>query len=469
MNRYVLEADARYDRMAARFERMAPEPVPALPEPLHVDELGEPPRDDWHDWSVSEPVIVGSVCEVQPLTGPPTLPEIGEPPRDAWDELAATWPRLGERSPADPEVERIIRVIPVNDVLTAPTDPIAWTLDGLIPRGVVTLLGAHGGAGKSVLALAWALHAAAGREWNGCFVPVQRVVFASFEDGPEIVRARVRRIMEASELPPSALRQVMLLDATDSEPLMVERSLDGRTFADATRTFDELRELAHWAEDGLLVIDNASDAFGGNENNRQQVRTFMRALARLARDYRCAVLLLLHIAKHEARSGGRGESYSGSTAWHNSARSRLALVQDGFGVQLRHEKCNVARCAQPIALRWIDAGILVPAIAGCAAERDELERDAEAVVAAMRAALMSGVTIGAARSGPGAATATLKTYPEELGHDLMRDSARLWRALNRLEASGRIVRATIRTGDRKEREIFRLVRTGAELAREVAA
>lgn len=365
--------------------------------------------------------------------------------------------------------EPLIRVIPHDDVMTARPDPIAWAVDGLVPRGFVTILGAHGGAGKSVLALSWLIHAAAGKEWAGRFVPVQRVAFASFEDGPEIVRARVRRIVESCDLPPFALDNLLLLDATDCDPLMVEGSVERVTVALETDTFADLRKLVAWASDGVLVIDNASDAFGANENSRPQVRAFMRALGKLARDYRCAVVLLLHIAKAEARTAGKGENYSGSTAWHNSARSRLALVSDGGRVELRHEKCNVARCAEPIPLRWTDTGVLVPVAAGSPAAREEQDRDVENVLAAMRAAAMAGAVVGAARSGPAAATAILRTFPSELGADLMRDSARLWQALNRMEAAGRIERAMVRTADRKEREVYRLCRTGAELAHGVAA
>jgi hypothetical protein len=314
--------------------------------------------------------------------------------------------------------------------------------------------------------LTWALHAAAGREWAGRFVPVQRVAVVSFEDRPDVLRARARRIAEVCDIPPAALDNVLLLDATDCDPLMVEGSVERVAAAIETRAFAELRELAQWATGGLIVLDNASDCFGANENARQQVRTFMRSLARLARNLDAAVLLLAHVAKFEVRAkGGSTETYSGSSAWHNSARSRLALIPDGpHYVALKHEKCQFARPADPLMLRWADHGVLVPVAVGGTADCAELDADCEHVIAAMRAAMMAGVSVGTARTGPTAATATLRTFPTELGPDLMRDSARLWRALNRLEAAGRIERVTVRTQDRKVREHYRLCRTGAEPA-----
>ena len=68
----------------------------------------------------------------------------------------------------------------------------------------------------------------------------------------------------------------------------------------------------------------------------------------IAREHDAAVVLLAHIDKAAARNGGQGNSYSGSTAWHNSARSRLALVEDeATGLELLHEKANFGKKRDP--------------------------------------------------------------------------------------------------------------------------
>ena len=68
---------------------------------------------------------------------------------------------------------------------------------------------------------------------------------------------------------------------------------------------------------GLVVVDNASDAYGGDEIQRRQVRAFMRSLAKVVRPTNGAVLLLAHVDKTTSRSkkADGGEGYSGSTAW----------------------------------------------------------------------------------------------------------------------------------------------------------
>ncbi|NDC04341.1 MAG: hypothetical protein EBZ81_15590, partial [Betaproteobacteria bacterium] len=87
-----------------------------------------------------------------------------------------------------------------------------------------------------------------------------------------------------------------------------------------------------------IVIDNASDVFADNENDRTAVRGFMRALNLIAHATGAACLLLAHVDKASVR-GGAGQTtnstFSGSTAWNNSARSRWAMVRDARAHQLR--------------------------------------------------------------------------------------------------------------------------------------
>jgi len=101
----------------------------------------------------------------------------------------------------------------------------------------------------------------------------------------------------------------------------------------------------------VVVIDNASDVYDGSEIVRAQVRQFMRSLVHLVCNRHGAVLLVAHVDKSTARGLAAGsESYSGSTAWHNSARSRLFLTEEGGHIVLKHEKANYGPRAPDIHL-----------------------------------------------------------------------------------------------------------------------
>jgi len=107
----------------------------------------------------------------------------------------------------------------------------------------------------------------------------------------------------------------------------------------------------------MAIIDNASDTFGGDEIRRAQVRSFVRShRTHLARPDR-ALMLLAHVNKVAASQGrnASSEDYSGSTAWHNSCRSRLTLSPDKDGnLELQHQKANHGPKADTIRLTWID-------------------------------------------------------------------------------------------------------------------
>jgi hypothetical protein len=105
------------------------------------------------------------------------------------------------------------------------------------------------------------------------------------------------------------------------------------------------------------VVDNASDAYGGDEIQRRQVRAFIRSLMEVAKPINCALLLLAHVDKATSRAfkPENAEGYSGSTAWNNSVRSRLFMRRDESGnLTIEHQKSNLGRCNEPLTLTWRD-------------------------------------------------------------------------------------------------------------------
>jgi hypothetical protein len=202
----------------------------------------------------------------------------------------------------------------------------------------------------------------------------------------------------------------------------------------------------------LIIVDNSSDAFDANENERRLVRRFVRELQRLGRKHDAAMWLLTHLDKSGARFGTNGESYSGSTAWHNSARSRLALIEGDAGVELRQEKNNLGpRLQRPIVLERGEHGVPMPL--SRAAHAQLADADTTAVLLAIRAAIAAGIHIPTARTGSRTALHVLGARPE-LPEALASDSRRAWDAITKLERDGRVRREPYRTDDRKQRERF---------------
>jgi len=343
--------------------------------------------------------------------------------------------------------------IDLRDLMQRDAPAARYVFEPIIPRRVTTLLGGHGGMGKSVLALTLAAHAACGRQW-GSFAAVQcRAVYVSLEDDADTVRYRLRRIIEAYNLPAvNVIDALRVFDGSDIDAtLAMEVAFEGIHRVTQTAAMERVADACKGA--GLIVIDNASDAYGGNENDRRQVRTFIRTLTQLARANDAGVLLLAHIDKSAARNGSNGNSYSGSTAWHNSVRSRLALLSEESRITLTHEKAQFSRAAEPMRLAFADHGVLMPIDAQAShwAAESQIAADAESVAAALAKLGAERMNVPTAATGGYTAWHVLSAIPEiaALGKD------RTKHALVNLERSGRVVRVEYRA-NRKSREGFAL-------------
>lgn len=256
------------------------------------------------------------------------------------------------------EISPKLKRVSVGDVMSNPSPPPKFVWADYIPCGVVTYLGAHGGTGKSTMALMLTVSAALGRPLFGVDTVQCKTLFVSLEDPAHIVRHRLAGICRHWGIDPVALDgKLHIVDGTENPELFFA---DNRGAGETTATHWELRNLVQSEGVGLVVVDNASDAYGGDEINRRQVRAFMRALVGLARLTDCAVMLLAHVDKTTSRTrkAEGGEGYSGSTAWHNSARSRLFMTRNDDGtLSLVHQKSNLGQMCEPITLEWPDHGL----------------------------------------------------------------------------------------------------------------
>ncbi len=228
-------------------------------------------------------------------------------------------------------------------------EPTSWRLDGWLPEGTVTLLSANGGVGKSNLSLQLGVALTQGAPFMGVVTAPSKVLVLSGEDEARTVHFRVANICADQGLQLHELRnRLVVYDLTQADCVLWR---DGHV----TDRMQWLADTAVRTKAQVIVIDNASDVFADNENDRTAVRGFMRALNLIAHVTGAAVLLLAHVDKASVRSGAGMDSmttFSGSTAWNNSARSRWAMYRDEQAVVLRHEKCNLGPLQEPIELEF---------------------------------------------------------------------------------------------------------------------
>ena len=386
--------------------------------------------------------------------------------RDGFDVLAA----LLESATEPPKPEPLLKPVSVFDVLTHPAPPPAFVWDDYLPRGVVALFGAHGGTGKSTIALMLTVATVTGRPLFGVATTAAPAVFVSLEDGANIVRHRLAGICRAWGIDPRSLAdRLHIVDGTENPELF---AADARSAGNVTAAYLELARLVQSTGAGLVVVDNASDSFGGDEINRRQVRGFMRALVQVARLTDCAVCLLAHVDKGTSRNrkAEGGEGYSGSTAWHNSARSRLFMTRDESGLlTLEHQKSNLGKRREPIALEWPEHGL--PTLINDAPNFDGLNAQAQGraddVKAAALLVLIAEFESREQYASPAAQArnnvhALLRVEPAFQRLKLNRDATA--RIVNQCQRAGWLESLDYRSPDRKQRQRWTVSPTGREFA-----
>ena len=364
--------------------------------------------------------------------------------------------------------------VDVAGIIDAPSPPPDFIWDGLVPRGHVCLLSGHGGSGKSTLALQLAVAVAMGLPLLGVPTTPSRVLVFSGEDAGPLLRHRLAAICRALDVEPHALAErLLVLDATEN-PALGEETLDretGRRHIAPTAIYERLREIVTEHQPALIVADNASDCYEGNENDRSQVRGFVRSLAVLSRqvDSHPAILLLTHTPKQAV--SGRGESYSGSTAWHNSARARLSLTpakDDDSRLTLSLDKLNIGpRTAVPLHLVRSHGGVL---------ELDENEHNAEDAPNEPPTSTLLRLLADFVRRGervspePKAHTNAWAMLRDEVGfpRKKYRNASALLTAMRQLERDGLISREDYRDAYRKSRTAWALTAKGWEAIGESA-
>ena len=269
------------------------------------------------------------------------------PPERAPAQVTVNLGQPVEASPSDP--------VPLDWMALAGREPrqVEWAVEGWLPRGHVTLLSANGGVGKSTAALQMAVSICKGMPWLGLPVAQGSVMVVSAEDGTDLVHARVANICQAQDVSLQALhRDLVVYDLSEQDSVLWR---DGAP----TVRMQWFADAVNRVRPSVVILDNASDVYADNENDRATVRGFLRCLKTIASGTDAAILLLAHVDKASVRSGAGNDTdttFSGSTAWNNTARSRWAMVlADDREIVLKHEKCNVGPKSPAVSIEY-DAG-----------------------------------------------------------------------------------------------------------------
>ena len=324
--------------------------------------------------------------------------------------LVAKWPR------------------PLNLTTLASSQPRSpdFIIDDWLPAGYATLIAGHGGSGKSSIALSLLVCMALGVPFYGLNVKRRRVLFLSCEDRESVLHWRLSRICSHLGAQMSDLDGWLdIADLVGHDTLLwTDHVIKAR---EPTPAMQQLAERVAANKSHVILIDGVADTFGGNENNRAEVKAYINALLALVDGEHGALILIGHVAK-ASTNGGSSEGYSGSTGWHNSVRARWYLHpetrQEKTGEKsertgdliLDLQKSNLGRTDQSMRFTWDDDAHLftgkqinpATALDRQAAKR----REQDGIMAALTAVIAAGNYVPAATTGQRTAYHVLSDRPE---------------------------------------------------------
>lgn len=160
--------------------------------------------------------------------------------------------------------------------------PITWLWENWIPNGLLTILGATPGTGKSWLSLELSRAVIHGGLWpdgRPC-AGGGHVVWVEAEAVAQITRDRC---------------QAMGIDMTRFWPIVPPAGDIIDFSAPASR--DDLIELVQHVEPRLIVIDSLSGISSKGENNIEDIRRILAFLVGLAAEYNTGLVLVHHLKK----------------------------------------------------------------------------------------------------------------------------------------------------------------------------
>jgi phage/plasmid primase-like uncharacterized protein/RecA-family ATPase len=269
--------------------------------------------------------------------------------------------------PSAPLPPKPLHIVTASTLQGVPVPVRRWLVPEWIPWSVVTGLYGDGGQGKTLLMQQLQTSAAFRVPWVGLPILLAAPSLCIYcEDIDEEIHRRQADINTHYQREFSDLaRSVYWMPRLGEDNLLM--TFTSRGTPELTGFYKLVREAALDLKVRLLGVDTVSDTYGGNENDRGQVKQFVsRCLGSLALAIDGCVLANAHPSRFGLE---KGTGDSGSTAWNNAFRSRLFMstpeseerdaAPDASARSLFRKKANYAPRDAEIKLRW-HRGVFAP-------------------------------------------------------------------------------------------------------------
>jgi RecA-family ATPase len=337
-----------------------------------------------------------------------------------------------------------------------------WAVYERIPLRQVTLFSGEGAIGKSVAELMLGVAHITGKDWLGSLPEPGGAFYLGAEDDEAELRIRLTAITAHygttfDELTANGFRFKSLSgeDAILAAP-------DRNGLIKPTALYNQIHEQAGDLKPKHIGIDTSADVFAGSEIDRAQVRQFISLLKRLAIVSNGSVVLL----SHPSLTGiNTGSGISGSTAWHNSVRSRIYMTAPKIEAgeqpdtdlrEIVFKKANYSRNGDSVVLRY-QRGLFLPEAGMSSIDKAAREAAVEdAFIAIAKKLEARAQELSPAQTSHHYAPTVIAKQPEANGMK----KAEFVAALDRLLDQGRARIEILRAGSSREKKVIKVATEG---------
>lgn len=227
------------------------------------------------------------------------------------------------RTAGDKEVRAHKGPKPISEVIS---EPIEWLWEPYIPLGRISMLGGDPGAGKSFITAALASALSRGDPLpgkEGQLEPMNTLMLSVEDDPADTIKPRLMNL-QADQ------RRIFISE----EDIVLDK--DG---------LSAIETMVKVTKAKLVIIDPIVAFLGPkmDMNRANEVRHIMKGIAKIAKKFNIAILIVRHNRK-EGTNGASGKAiYSGmgSIDFTASVRSEMAITQGKNGMRfLNHIKTN---------------------------------------------------------------------------------------------------------------------------------
>lgn len=245
-----------------------------------------------------------------------------------------------------------------------------WLLRDWFPSKAVSLLFGPGGVGKTLLIQQLANCVATGVDFMGIETSRMPVLAVLCEDDSLEISRRQLSINDwlgVNEITGSGPDNLFIWPRVGEDNILVTfpsqgEDKPGEFYGKLRDAVEEVKQRTD-SDEILIILDTAADLFGGNENVRREVNTFVKTyLSSFCVAHKATVITLAHPSLSGLSSG---TGMSGSTAWENSARARAYFhrSEDDDDVRtLSRKKSNYSAIgdSHDLTLLWQDGVYQLP-------------------------------------------------------------------------------------------------------------